>query len=148
MEPPPPYPGAAVVNDPLFYMIVYPNGDTSRVTVACMQSIDVQDYSLVAGERYSSPAEANRLARRFAQVNNLSFQPYVPDPGELTLEYEEEYWAERKEAAEEKEDDDYTDKVARICLAIQRGGGDSMGPVESIHEDFLSILRRAKKGQK
>ena len=32
-------------------------------------------------------------------------------------------------------------KIARVALCIQRGGGDSLGDVDSIHGDFTTIIR-------
>lgn len=37
------------------------------------------------------------------------------------------------------------DKVARVVLAIQRGGGDYLGPTSSIHTDFVDLLHMIPK---
>lgn len=36
---------------------------------------------------------------------------------------------------------DYIDKIARIALALERAGGDHVGSVESLHGDFIELLR-------
>lgn len=33
------------------------------------------------------------------------------------------------------------DRIARIVLAIHRGGGDHLGDVDSIHTDFIMLLK-------
>lgn len=35
---------------------------------------------------------------------------------------------------------DLLDKVSRIALAIERGGGDHLGPVETLHQDFMDVI--------
>lgn len=40
--------------------------------------------------------------------------------------------------------DQLLDNVARIAMCIQRGGDDFMGPVEGIHQNFISILEHIK----
>jgi len=37
------------------------------------------------------------------------------------------------------------DKVGRVVLAIQRGGGDYLGDVGSIHQDFIDLLEMIPK---
>lgn len=37
-----------------------------------------------------------------------------------------------------------TTRIARIALAIQRGGGDHLGDVNSIHEDFIALVNDLK----
>jgi len=36
------------------------------------------------------------------------------------------------------------DRIARIVLAIQRGGGDHLGDVDSIHMDLIMLLKELK----
>lgn len=38
---------------------------------------------------------------------------------------------------------DLVDCVARVALAICRGGGDHMGGVDTVHADFLRLVRIA-----
>lgn len=36
-------------------------------------------------------------------------------------------------------------RIARIALAIQRGGGDHLGDVASIHADFIELIKELKE---
>lgn len=36
-------------------------------------------------------------------------------------------------------------RIARIALAIQRGGGDHLGDVASIHADFIDLIKELKE---
>lgn len=40
---------------------------------------------------------------------------------------------------------DKLDKIARIVLAIQRAGNDHLGSVESIHHDFMDLIKMIPK---
>lgn len=40
---------------------------------------------------------------------------------------------------------EYIDKVARIALAIERAGGDHLGDVDSLHDDFMQLLKLVQR---
>lgn len=69
-----------IVDDDIYYMVIYPCGDRSRVTVAQMcygTWYEENDYDLVfSQERYSTPNQADKAAKRFADYQDLKFEPY------------------------------------------------------------------------
>jgi hypothetical protein len=65
--------------DPVFYIIVYPRGDKSKIAVACAQSFDVPDYSLASRQRFDEATEACTYARQLAKTHGKTYEPYNDD---------------------------------------------------------------------
>jgi hypothetical protein len=57
----------------VFYLVVYPNGDDSRVSVATVQYFDVRDYDLASKFKFSLYQNAVNYGRRIAQAAGLKF---------------------------------------------------------------------------
>ncbi len=61
--------------DPIFYLIVYPQGDRTKLTVAEAQRFDKSDYDLASETEFPSQAEAEERARALAKRHEKTFVP-------------------------------------------------------------------------
>lgn len=57
-----------------FFIIVYPRGDRTKISVAEAQDFDVPDYSLASRYWFWSESECIKYARGLARRNNLNFE--------------------------------------------------------------------------
>ena len=59
--------------DPIFYLIVYPKGDRTKLTVAEAQRFDKSGYDLASETEFAAQAEAEQHARSLAKAHEKTF---------------------------------------------------------------------------
>jgi hypothetical protein len=57
-----------------FYIIVYPRGDKTKISIAEAQYFDVPDYSLASRKWFLDEEECHNYAKKLAQINKLKFE--------------------------------------------------------------------------
>lgn len=75
--------------EPSSYHIVYPCGDTSKLSVVEIVpalSYELGDYRVASRQSFSSVKEANAYARDLAEKNNLVFEADKSDQESLYLD--------------------------------------------------------------
>lgn len=65
---------AMSIDSDVYYMIVYPCGDRSRLTVATVQWFDENDYDLASHQKFADEAGAVEYARELSAKHSIRFE--------------------------------------------------------------------------